>query len=369
MTVSSESARDVVRVASAAGQRVSHDLLAAVAPSTEDELDTALRAAIDANVLVRTGEDEYAFRHALLGEAVYDDLLPGERMRLHTSYAAAVRELHGKDGAADLARHALASHDLPTALQASVDAGDQALAAGGPDEAARHFTKALEIYERAAGQLDDPPDEAELVARTVDALCSSGRPETALSLVDSHLSRLPGDTPPDLEGAPAACPRRGSAIDRDRAAASLRHRGGTRARRPGGDPAARADPGHARAGAGLGRPGSTRRAARRTRPSSWPTGSACRASRPRSGLTLTWLSQHLDFGEGSRAELKRIIEDARARGDRFSEMRGYLRTGGLEYDYGALAQAQEAFLEAARLARELGGPGPSRASAVGCRPG
>ena len=74
------------------------------------------------------------------------------------------------------------------------------------------------------------------------------------------------------------------------------------------------------------------------------------------GLTLTWLSQHLDFGEGSRAELKRIIEDSRARGDVASEMRGYLRTGGLEYDYGALALAQEDFLEAARLARELGRP-------------
>ena len=51
-----ESARDVVRVASAAGQRVPHDLLSAVAPVTQDQLDVALRDAIDANVLVRTGE-------------------------------------------------------------------------------------------------------------------------------------------------------------------------------------------------------------------------------------------------------------------------------------------------------------------------
>ena len=141
-----EPTRDVVRVASAAGQRVPHDLLARVAPVTEDQLEVALRHAIDANVLVRTGDSEYAFRHALLGEAVYDDLLPGERMRLHTAYAEAVRELHGRRQAANLARHALASHDLPTALLASVEAGDQAMATGGPDEAARHYTKALEIY-------------------------------------------------------------------------------------------------------------------------------------------------------------------------------------------------------------------------------
>ena len=116
-----ESARAVVRVASAAGQRVPHDLLARVAPVTEDDLEIALRAAIDANVLVRTGDAEYAFRHALLGEAVYDDLLPGERMRLHTAYAEAVRELRGDGAPANLARHALASHDLPTALRASVE--------------------------------------------------------------------------------------------------------------------------------------------------------------------------------------------------------------------------------------------------------
>ena len=211
-----ESARDVVRVASAAGQRVPHDLLARVAPVTEDQLEVALRTAIDANVLVRTGDSEYAFRHALLGEAVYEDLLPGERMRLHTAYAEAVRELHGTRGAADLARHALASHDLPTALQASVDAGDQALATGGPDEAARHFTKALEIYARAASQLADPPDEAELVARTVDALCGSGHPETALV---AH--RLPPLAPARRRtaarpGAAVARAGRGAALHGDR---------------------------------------------------------------------------------------------------------------------------------------------------------
>jgi len=350
-----ESARDVVRVASAAGQRVSHDLLTAVAPVTEDELDAALRGAIDANVLVRTGAEEYAFRHALLGEAVYDDLLPGERMRLHTAYAAAVHELHGRKGAADLARHALASHDLPTALEACVDAGDQALAAGGPDEAAHHFTKALEIYERAASQLADPPDEADLVARTVDALCSAGRPETALALIDSHLARLAGDTPPVSKArlllARVEALRSTESNDSlslvTAEALELVGPAETQLR-------ARILAMHAFALVSDDLFDDARTAADEA------LDLADRLQLPRLaaevGVTLTWLSQHLDFGEGTRAELKRIIEDARARNDRFSEMRGRLRTGGLEYDYGALAQAQEAFLEAARLARELGRP-------------
>ena len=350
-----ESARDVVRVASAAGQRVSYDLLAAVAPVTQDQLDVALRDAIDANVLVRTGGEEYAFRHALLGEAVYDDLLPGERMRLHTAYAGAVRELHGKEGAADLARHALASHDLPTALLASVEAGDQALAAGGPDEAARHFTKALEIYERASPQLDDPPDESELVARTVDALCSSGRPETGLALIDSHLGRLARDTPPVSKARLLLARVEALRSTETDAKPSLVSAEALELVGPEETQLrARILAIHAQALVW----DDSFDAARQTADDALELADRLRLPRLAAevGVTLTWLSQHLDFGEGSRAELKRIIEDARARKDGFSEMRGHLRTGGLEYDYGALPEAQEAFLEAARLARGLGRP-------------
>ncbi len=350
-----EVARDVVRVASAAGQRVSHELLGRVAPVAEGQLDLALREAIDANVLVRVGADQYSFRHALLGEAVYDDLLPGERMRLHTAYAAAVRELHGRDAAANLARHALASHDLPTALQASVDAGEQALAAGGPDEAARHFTKALEIYERASVQLEAPPDEAGLVASTVDALCSSGRPETGLALVDSHLRRLSPDAPAISRArlllARAEALRstetdvRPSLVTTE--ALALVGPVETELR-------ARILAMHALALVWDDDYQGARAFADEALELADKLGIARVAAEV--GLTLTWLSQHLDFGESSRADLKRIIEDARTRGDVVSEMRGWLRAGGLEYEYGALAEAQAYFQNAVRLAREIGRP-------------
>ena len=350
-----ESARQVVRIASAAGQRVSHELLARVAPVGEDDLDAALRTAIDAHVLVRTGRSEYAFRHALLGEAVYDDLLPGERMRLHTAYAEAVRELEGSRGAADLARHALASHDLPTALLASIDAGDQALARGGPDEAARHLVTALEIYQRAAGQLDDPPDEVDLVARTVEALCSAGRAETGLALVDSHLADLPEDAP-RLSRARLLLAR----VDALRSTDAESHPSRISQEAldlVGEEPTAlraRILGMHAQALVWEDSFDEARIAADEA------IELAERLHLPRlaadAGVTLTWLSQHLDFGEGTRAELKRIIEDARARGDTLSEIRGHLRTGGVEYDYGSLDAAQQAFLRAADLARRIGRP-------------
>ncbi len=183
-------------------------------------------------MLVRTGDSEYAFRHALLGEAVYDDLLPGERMRLHTAYAEAVRELARPPPVPPTSPGTRSPPTTcPTALLASVEAGDQAMATGGPDEAARHYTKALEIYAKAADHLDDPPDEAELVARTVDALCSSGRPETALALIDSHLRRLPADAPPLSRARLLLARVEAHPLDRDRRPAQPGQRGGARARR------------------------------------------------------------------------------------------------------------------------------------------
>ncbi|MFC7504997.1 helix-turn-helix transcriptional regulator, partial [Nocardioides sp. GCM10030258] len=77
----SDAARQVVRVASVAGRRVGHDLLAAAAALPVDEFEAGMRQAVEMNVL-EAGGVFYTFRHALLGEAVYDDLLPGERVRL-----------------------------------------------------------------------------------------------------------------------------------------------------------------------------------------------------------------------------------------------------------------------------------------------
>ena len=350
-----EVAREVVRVASVAGQRVAHDLLARVAPVSTEQLELALREAVDAHVLVLAGEEAYAFRHSLLGEAVYDDLLPGERMRLHTAYADAVCELHGWEAAADLARHALASHDLPTALRASVEAGTQAMSAGGPDEAARHFSKALEIYGRAAGGLEDPPDEIGLVAQTVDALCVSGRPETALALVDSSLASLPADALPVQRARLLLA--RVEALRSTESDIRLSEVSGEALDLVGTEQTvlrARLLGLHAQALVWDDLFDEARPCADDA------LELADRLGLPRLaaevGVTLTLLSQHLDFGEGSRAELKRIIEDARSRGDAFSEMRGYLRMGGIEYDYGALAPAQAAFAHAARLARQIGRP-------------
>ena len=177
-------ARAVLRVASVADRTVRHELLAAASGLDVDELETALREAVVHRVLVPDGEDAYAFRHALLREAVHDDLLPGERSRLHGRFADLLADRPDEAGvAADLARHAFAAHDLPRALAASVRAASEAGRRGGPAEMLLHLERALEIWQA----VDDAAtvtgtSETRLTREAAWAASASGDPERGAAL-------------------------------------------------------------------------------------------------------------------------------------------------------------------------------------------
>jgi DNA-binding CsgD family transcriptional regulator len=188
-----ETGQQVVRVAAVAGRRVSHELLAAASGLSDDALDNALRAAVESNVLVVGRDGTYSFRHALLGEAVYDDLLPGERVRIHAAYSEVLREGRGRGTAAELARHARKAMDFVTALDASIRAGDEAMTVGGPDEAAHHYEHALELA--ADPKLAATVDLPSLVVQAADALVATGVPARAHALLRRHLAGLPEDAP------------------------------------------------------------------------------------------------------------------------------------------------------------------------------
>ena len=179
----SEPAQQVLRVAAVAGRRVPHRLLAAVAGQPEAELEQGLHEAVGAGVLatdVATGG--YAFRHALLQEAVYGDLLPGERVRLHAAYARLLAA--DPDGAAaELAYHCLASHDLVGALAASVRAAEEAEAVLAPADALRHLSAALRVWERVPEPVAvSGIDRIELTLRAAAAASTAGEHQRAASL-------------------------------------------------------------------------------------------------------------------------------------------------------------------------------------------
>ncbi|WP_230209176.1 LuxR C-terminal-related transcriptional regulator [Nostocoides sp. HKS02] len=176
----------VVRLAAAAGRHVSHVLLASVAGLGEGELDQGLRDAVEHHILVPTDSGGYAFRHALLAETIYDDLLPGERVRAHERYAAALTTDPALGSWADLARHASAAGDRELALNASVHAGDAALSVGGPQEAWQHYQLALSLMP------DGHPDADRVYLRAAAAATAKGQALKGLELLQSRLARRDG---------------------------------------------------------------------------------------------------------------------------------------------------------------------------------
>jgi DNA-binding CsgD family transcriptional regulator len=147
----SDAAQRVLRAAAVAGRKADDELVQAASGLEAGEYDAAVREAVTHQLLVPDGTEGYVFRHALLREAVYGDLLPGERTRLHATMSALLADEHRLEmpgTAAELAQHCLASHDIPGAFAASVRAGKEAERLGAPAEAHRHYDQALALWER-----------------------------------------------------------------------------------------------------------------------------------------------------------------------------------------------------------------------------
>ncbi|WP_322936752.1 helix-turn-helix transcriptional regulator [Nocardioides bizhenqiangii] len=144
-----EQARTVVRCAAVAGHVVPDRLLRQVAGLGDAELDEALRVAVAEGVLVPDGAG-YSFGHDLLREAVYGDLLPGERARLHAAHAAAL-EADGSASAAEVAHHFTEAQDPPGLLAWSVRAADEATRLLAPAEALQHLERALAAWPKVDG--------------------------------------------------------------------------------------------------------------------------------------------------------------------------------------------------------------------------
>jgi DNA-binding CsgD family transcriptional regulator/tetratricopeptide (TPR) repeat protein len=148
----SPAAQQVLRTAAVTGRRIDDELARQASGLAAPEYEDAVREAVAHQLLVPDGDRGYAFRHALLREAIYADLLPGERTRLHGRLAELLadqlRRAEMPGIAAELAHHSLASHDIPGAFAASVAAGQEADRLAAPAEAHRHYNQALALWER-----------------------------------------------------------------------------------------------------------------------------------------------------------------------------------------------------------------------------
>ena len=169
---------------------------------TRPTIEGPLREAVAAQILAIDAHgrpDAYRFRHALLAEAVYDDLLPSERRRLHAAYAAALdaRPIpSGAEGAsqlASLAHHATAAHETCPwrsghgSRAARAAAGSHAFAEAQPAPTSEPSSCGMPCP-RTIGPTD--ADAAALYYEGALAAMISGRNRRAVDLARAAVERL-----------------------------------------------------------------------------------------------------------------------------------------------------------------------------------
>jgi tetratricopeptide (TPR) repeat protein len=143
--------------------------------------------------------DNYAFNHALTQQALYAQLPPRRRRRLHLAAGEALERLPEKERgqrSSELARHFLEADEPERALPHVVVVGEQAEALFAFGEAERHYRTALDLA-RAVG---DERRSAEALERLGGVLGNVGRYREALETLEeaARLDRARGD--PEGEG-------------------------------------------------------------------------------------------------------------------------------------------------------------------------
>ncbi len=191
-----DDAQEIVRVLSAGGQ-LDDAVLAEVSGLDRRALREGVREAVGSHIVVLEG-DRYTLRHALVREAVHDELLPGERAELHRALARALEQDSGPEPsaqrAAAIAHHYATAGDQPAALAAAVRAGGAAMRVQAYREGAALYERALELWDRvpdAAGLTG--ADEPELLERAAachfysdDLARSVTLSRRALTLIDEE---------------------------------------------------------------------------------------------------------------------------------------------------------------------------------------
>ena len=157
----SEDTNGLLAVASVIGREFGVDVLERAAQLPRDLVLELLEEADAARIVGQVGSGpvpRYSFSHALVREALYDELGVTHRVRLHRRIAQVIVEICGDDPEprlAELAYHFLQAQDLEPAIEYAVRAGDRAVELMAYEDGAELYTDALEALET-----HEPPAES-----------------------------------------------------------------------------------------------------------------------------------------------------------------------------------------------------------------
>jgi tetratricopeptide (TPR) repeat protein/transcriptional regulator with XRE-family HTH domain len=172
-----------LREASVLGQIFQFDDLQRMGGRAETEIEAALDEAAAAGLLKTADGETYGFDHALTQHALYGELSPRHRRRLHLAAGEAIEAGVRRESGArveELARHFVRAGDRERALAYSLRAGDEAEAVFAHGEAEQHFRTALEL----ARAVDDPALAAQAAEKLGIVLFMATRHAEAIKILD-----------------------------------------------------------------------------------------------------------------------------------------------------------------------------------------
>jgi ATP/maltotriose-dependent transcriptional regulator MalT len=193
-----------LRLLAVAG-RGGEDLLREADSADAAELSAALREAVEAQIVEPLESGRFGFRHALLREVLYDDLLPGERAELHLALARALERLRDPGDSAwmetAIAHHYYSAGDQPRALKTALEAADAVRSLHAYGESAALLDRALELWPR----VEDPElvtgiDEAELLGRAGRIHYLAGEDAVGVALFERAVDAVGEDADPERRG-------------------------------------------------------------------------------------------------------------------------------------------------------------------------
>jgi len=143
--------KEIAQIGAAIGRTFNYELIAAVAPIPQAQLDDALVQLSESGLAFRRGTPPdaiYTFKHALVQDAAYDSLLKSRRQELHGKIARVIEERfpHIKTTEPEVLAHHLTEAGLrEAAVPLWKAAGDLAVKRMAAPEAISHLNRGLEL--------------------------------------------------------------------------------------------------------------------------------------------------------------------------------------------------------------------------------
>jgi predicted ATPase len=143
--------KEVAQIGAVIGREFSYELIGAVAPIPQTQLDDALDQLTNSGLVFRRGTPPdaiYTFKHALVQDAAYDSLLRSRRKLLHKLVAETLEQRFPelvKDQSEVVAHHYTSAGINQKAIPYWLKAGEQAITQFANSEAINHLDKGLNL--------------------------------------------------------------------------------------------------------------------------------------------------------------------------------------------------------------------------------